>query len=337
MIFVRGSIITTFSFDGILWDSFKAMKDRWPNDIWVSHLTFIRNATPNAEEALRNVRLASGGVDFIVQPPQHHAEFPLRRPTVLYTALDSQYIDPAFHPWLNAMEHILVPSHWIRQQMTNSGITAPITVLQHHYRDVYRVGNRQRDVCRFGLSGQVFDKILDKKNIHKGIEGFLKAFPTQTDVRLSVKIPASCDFIFRHADPRIEFIHETWNHQQMADWYNTLTCFVHVSMCEGFGVMPVEAMACGTPIMSTNFSGMSEYTTTPYYNLEYAMIDKNDGVYPNTKWADPKMDCIVAKYREIYEHPKEAWSRGMIASEYVKKFRYDVFKDRLCDFMKDYL
>ena len=40
--------------------------------------------------------------------------------------------------------------------------------------------------------------------------------------------------------------------------YNLATCLVHPSWFEGFGLTPLEAMACGTPVISSNTSSMPE-------------------------------------------------------------------------------
>ena len=307
---------------------------------YIHHASFIKNGTVAGDRAIKHLRLACGsGIDLIVQPPSNSGAFPIQRPTVLYTTWDSQTVDPVYVKWLNQMEHIFVMCQWIKDIFLAAGVWAPMEVLQMNYRPEYYVKSNQKDksLVRFGLAGQTFDETCDKKNILKGIEAFKLAFPSESDVELKVKIPGTSYFDSVITDPRITFVKETWSHEQMADWYRALSCFMHISMCEGFGVMPVEAMACGVPIMSTNFSGMGEYTSTPYYNLGYDLVKKNSELYPNTTWADPKMSDIISKMHEIYRNRTEAHNRGMIASEYVKKFHWDKFKDRLWMAMENFV
>ena len=40
--------------------------------------------------------------------------------------------------------------------------------------------------------------------------------------------------------------------------YRTATAFVYPSLFEGFGLPPVEAMACGTPVITSNNSSLPE-------------------------------------------------------------------------------
>ena len=41
-------------------------------------------------------------------------------------------------------------------------------------------------------------------------------------------------------------------------WYNAATCFCYPSLYEGFGLPPLEAMACGVPVITSNVSSLPE-------------------------------------------------------------------------------
>lgn len=49
------------------------------------------------------------------------------------------------------------------------------------------------------------------------------------------------------------------NNSDLADWYNACSCLCVPSLWEGFGIVFIEAAACGTPIITSNIQPMSEY------------------------------------------------------------------------------
>lgn len=56
--------------------------------------------------------------------------------------------------------------------------------------------------------------------------------------------------------------------QEMADLYRSADLFVSTSWFEAFGLPPLEAMACGTPVVTTNSGGVLDFAT----HLESAYI-----------------------------------------------------------------
>ncbi|MGH2518876.1 MAG: glycosyltransferase family 4 protein [Chloroflexota bacterium] len=46
--------------------------------------------------------------------------------------------------------------------------------------------------------------------------------------------------------------------EEQALWYNSAALFVYPSLYEGFGLPPLEAMACGTPVVTSNVSSLPE-------------------------------------------------------------------------------
>jgi len=45
---------------------------------------------------------------------------------------------------------------------------------------------------------------------------------------------------------------------ELPQWYNAADLFVYPSLYEGFGLPPLEAMACGTPVVTSNTSSLPE-------------------------------------------------------------------------------
>lgn len=107
---------------------------------------------------------------------------------------------------------------------------------------------------------------------------------------------------------------------ELVDFYNLADLFVFPSLYEGFGIPPLEAMACGTPVVCSNNSSLPEvvgdaaYTFDPYdeaairdammrvlndNELSKSLVQKG---YERVKLFDA--DAIVEKTRAAFERIK---------------------------------
>lgn len=75
-------------------------------------------------------------------------------------------------------------------------------------------------------------------------------------------------------------LHHTYIHylgflsdQELAYVYNMATVFVYPSLYEGFGLPPLEAMACGTPVIVSNTSSMPEVCGDGAYYIDPISIE----------------------------------------------------------------
>ena len=70
---------------------------------------------------------------------------------------------------------------------------------------------------------------------------------------------------------RIHFLPEV-PVEQMADWYRALDLYVAPQRWEGFGLTPIEAMACGVPVIATRVGAFEEIVT----ETTGALVDPGD-------------------------------------------------------------
>ena len=99
---------------------------------------------------------------------------------------------------------------------------------------------------------------------HKNLSRLLKAYGISGisgDVRLIMtgKASAALREMIREArlEGRIEFV-ESANNEELACLYRGALAFVFPSLYEGFGLPPLEAMACGIPVLTSNVCSLPE-------------------------------------------------------------------------------
>jgi glycosyltransferase involved in cell wall biosynthesis len=147
----------------------------------------------------------------------------------------------------------------------------------------------------------------------------LSAGPTSPDLRRMAEeldIAGAVKF-----SDQLRYLMGMFSANDMAAWYNMLDVMSNTSMGEGFGIGPVEALACGVPTIVTNTSAMPELAIgkewlvegEPFWNPTH-----------NSRWLTPYIGEIEAKYRMAYEISQDAERTALVAKQAREKaLRYD--------------
>ncbi|ADY51827.1 glycosyl transferase group 1 [Pseudopedobacter saltans DSM 12145] len=105
-------------------------------------------------------------------------------------------------------------------------------------------------------------------------------------------------------------------------YYSAADVFVTTPWYEPFGITPLEAMSCGTPVVGANVGG-----------IKYSVLDGKTGllVAPN----DPV--ALADKLQFLLARPELLESMGAYAQRYVKKFKWCHIADQVIDLYKKVL
>jgi glycosyltransferase involved in cell wall biosynthesis len=120
--------------------------------------------------------------------------------------------------------------------------------------------------------------------------------------------------------PEIVYVTTEFRDRDVAGLYAACDCLVHPYRGEGFGLPVAEAMACGRPVIVTEGGACDDFCPD---DAAYRIPGRPT---PTRIWEDtaaptwvlePDRDALVARLREVYEHPDEARRRGQLGSRHV--------------------
>jgi glycosyltransferase involved in cell wall biosynthesis len=147
-----------------------------------------------------------------------------------------------------------------------------IAVIPNAYDDRFAVEPREEDVVRVSERYQLADEfVLYAGNVkpHKNLERLIEAFDLVRKRGLDhLKLVLIGDEISKYAALR-RAVHQHQLHKHvrflgylpeetLAVMYRLAGVFVFPSLYEGFGLPPLEAMASGTPVVTSNVSSLPE-------------------------------------------------------------------------------
>ena len=110
--------------------------------------------------------------------------------------------------------------------------------------------------------GEPYALAVSSPNKHKNFSSMIQAF-LASNVSLNLKIIGSLSNSFSYhkhlvaQDPRIEFLGRV-SDAELIKLYQNADFFIFPSLYEGFGIPPLEAQACGCPVIASNAASLPE-------------------------------------------------------------------------------
>lgn len=156
-------------------------------------------------------------------------------------------------PWF---DRILVVSEACQQEILNhSGVDSVVVGEGLSRGELFKPGRvRRSDDTRLVL-------FLGDTRPRKGLQDFLDAvhlvYQEEPDLKLAIVSKERCQI---QSDVPFTFYYRP-SDQELAELYANCDVFVSASWYEGFGLPPLEAMACGAPVVLTDSRGVREFAT----------------------------------------------------------------------------
>lgn len=182
-----------------------------------------------------------------------------------------------------------------------------------------------------------FDSSIERKNPLAVVMSFQDAFRGNEDVELIVKTsnvnPQHWSNAWKQwehllgasaGDKRVKIVNERYTGEQMVALVRDADCVISLHRSEGFGYLMSDAMAFGTPVIATDYSGNADFTGAENaYPVAYKLIPVPDGaarwVCEGAMWADADMADAARQMRAIFDDYVTARARAEHARANIKK------------------
>lgn len=188
-------------------------------------------------------------------------------------------------PWakeLNRFDEVWVPSEANKLGIEMTGAcTKPIYVIPHGYEpSIFKPQNRNKEATfKFGMC----NSICNFKGADLAIKAFIDLFSVNDPVELWIMSTSFLREKDNTSDPhglyydelqsiikskrkqtKIFYTARNCNLQEMSEFYHNIDCVITPHRGDGFGLIGLEAMACGTPIIVSKYHGPVDYITDNY-------------------------------------------------------------------------
>ncbi len=122
---------------------------------------------------------------------------------------------------------------------------------QDFYKPITREPNEKIRIGFFGgLDG--------RKNAELLVKSFARLAAKRADIELHVAGGGRNFKVFKSMNIQNAYFQGTIQDEKIVEFINSLDIFVYPTLAEGFGLPPLEAMACGVPVITSNATAMPE-------------------------------------------------------------------------------
>lgn len=211
------------------------------------------------------------------------------------------------------LDEVWAPSRYTADAL--AGAAAPIRVVPHplFLEDYAGVTPKPRHASFQAVSLFDFKSSMARKNPLGAIAAFRRAFANDPACVLTLKTQNGAAFphelaVLRAAAPgNVRIIDETWPYAEVKQLIAGADVLISLHRGEGFGLTPAEAMALGTPVLVTGYSGVLDFLDdscallTPFTPIP---VEDPQRIYDGQTWANPDLDAAAKDLIRLRNEPE---------------------------------
>ncbi|MGA2212206.1 MAG: glycosyltransferase [Bryobacteraceae bacterium] len=264
-----------------------------------------------------------------------------------FTMLETDGIPAEWVRQANRMNEVWVPSSFNAWTFQKSGVSRPIFVIPLGIDPSYF----NPKLARYPLTGLYTFLSIFEWGERKTPEILLRAFsdefrPDEPVVLICKTLNSDGDVDVHAQIDALDLgsmatrIHLSLNQvlptPQLGSLYRSADCFVLPTRGEGFGMPVIEAMACGLPVIATDWSAHCDFMNAENaYPLPVDRLVPAEAkcpYYQGFKWAEPSYYHLRRLMRHVFENQAEARAKGQRAShDMLQNWTWDHAAQKIVD------
>lgn len=219
---------------------------------------------------------------FLVDPFVHAPNKEIRaKKHIFYTVWSHDNYPEKWAEHLNLYDEVWTPSTVNANAITKTKkCSKKITVIPHGYESsiFYDDQKRNKDVFKIGMC----NSICNFKGANVALESFMESFEYGDSVELWLQSTRSVrnqhgdrhgqyykeyiDILNKYPDKQLKtfYYQKDCNITEMAQFYNSCDLILSPHRGDGFGMIGLESLACGTPIIVSDYHGPKDYISDDY-------------------------------------------------------------------------
>ena len=242
---------------------------------------------------------------------------------IWHTMVECKPLPPMLKPLYKLARYLWVPSEAVKETMLEAGVDTPILVSGYGINPrQYPFIDRENPDIR-GDRPYRFFTWTDSLPTRKGTDDVMRAFHKLNLPNCELMVKTSQDkILYKTENANVRFVQGHLSWYELVQLMGRCDVMVYPSKGEGFGLMPLEAMATGLCTIAPQASGMAEFVR-PRHNLVIPVMGTEKVITSSAAYECPQyglkldLDTMADQMRWCYEHRHDAYLMGKRASEYV--------------------